>query len=318
VTSGQQQSEKARMQEMAFSTMVDSRQRTSRRGPAVILAALLLAGLAGGAWYGWHTGWLRAVMPTVIIAPSETSSGAAPSPSPSAATAAIVAQGNLIATNAALADATARLTALQQRLAELNQQAISASGQASRAEALLVAIAARRAIERGQPLGSLETALRVRFGDTQPTAVDRIVAAAQKPDTIGGLDEEFAQLAPRLAGGPANERTWDWLSRQIGSLFIIRHDDMPSPAPESRLARARTALAGERVDVAIAEVERMPGKDAATDWLAHARDWVATQRALDQIESAALAIPAVAALPVAPATAPAKPASAETDAKSGL
>jgi len=298
---------------MTFSPMDDSRppSRSPRRGPAVVLAALVLAGLAGGAWYGWHTGWLRAGLPLIASTPAPP-----PSATPSAATAAIVAQGNLIATNAALADATARLTALQQRLAELNQQAVSASGQASRAEALLVAFAARRAIERGQPLGYLETALRVRFGDTQPTAVDQIVAAAQKPVTIGGLTEEFSQLESRLVGGPANERTWDWVSRQVGSLFIIRHDDMPSPAPESRIARARAALAGQRVDLAIAEVERLPGKDAATDWLAHARDWVATERALDQIESAALSTqaptvaPTPAPTPTSAPPAPAKPSTA--------
>ncbi len=274
-----------------------------------MFAAVLLAGLAGGAWYGWHTGWLRNVIPAIgpVIGSAPV---APPSATPSAATAAIVAQGNLIqgnmiATNAALADATVRLTALQQRLAELNQQALSASGQATRAEALMVAFAARRSVERGQPLGYLETALRTRFGETQPTAVDQIVAAAQKPVTIGGLTEEFTTLEPRLSGGPANERTWDWISRQFGSLFVIRHDDMPSPAPESRIARARAALAGQRVDLAIAEIERLPGKDVATDWLAHARDWIATQRALDQIESAALSTPTVAPIQPQPALTPA-------------
>jgi len=288
--------------------VVDSRpaRRSSGRGLGVFLGGLVLAALAGGAWVGWHTGWLHAALPLV-----DSRAPAAPAASPSATTAAIVAQSNLIATDAALADATARLSALQQRLVELNQQAAAASDQATRAEALLVALATRRAVERGQPLGYLETPLRVRFGDSQPTAVDEIIAAAQKPVTIGGLTEEFALLEPRLVSGPANEGTWDWLSRQIGSMFVIRHDDTPSPAPESRLARARAALAGQRVDLAIAEVERMPGKDAATDWLAHARDWQNTQHALDQIESAALAIPTVApSMPKAPVITPAKPTDA--------
>lgn len=271
----------------------------------MLLGGLALVALGGGAWFGWHNGWLHMTLP-----PGEGPAMATPAASASATTTAIVTQGNLIATNAALADATARLTALQQRLAELNQQAITASDQATRAEALLVAFATRRAVERGQPLGYLETALRVRFGASQPTAVDEIVAATQKPVTIGGLTEEFATLEPRLVNGPANEGTWDWLSRQFGSMFVIRHDDTPSPAPESRLARARAALAGQRVDLAIAEVERMPGKDAATDWLAHARDWENTQRALDQIESAALSTPTVAVPAARPvAIVPAPPAS---------
>lgn len=288
--------------------MVDSRppRRSSGRGLGVFLGGLVLVALGGGAWLGWHTGWLRAPLPQ-----TDNKTLFAPAASPSATTAAIVEQGNLIATNAALADATARLTALQQRLAELNTQALAASDQATRAEALLIASAARRAVERGQPLGTLETALRVRFGDSERTSVDQIVVATQKPVTIGGLTEEFNLLEPRLITGPASEGTWDWLSRQFGTMFIIRHDDTPSPAPESRLARARAALAGQRVDLAIAEIERMPGKDAAADWLAHAKDWEATQHALDQIESAALSVP-TAAPQVArpPVVAPAKPADA--------
>ncbi len=260
------------------------------RGLRAILAITLLVIVGGGGWYAWHAHWLP---PVTDPAPSETAS--APASSPSAATVALVAQGNLqgnlIATNAALADATARLTALQQRLAELNQQAAAASGQATRAEALLVALATRRAIERGQPLGYLDTALRLRFGESQRQAVEQVTAAAQKPVTIGALTEEFIALEPRLVSGPANESTLDWLGRQVGSMFIIRHDDKPSPAPASRIARARAALAGQRVDMAISEVDGLPGKDAATDWLAHARDWVKTQNALAQIESAALAIP---------------------------
>ena len=262
------------------------------------------AGLGGGAWYGWHTGWLRTALP-MITDPATNPPSASASAAPSAASATIVAQGNLIATNAALADATARLTALQQRLAELGQQAAAASGQATRAESLLVALAARRAIDRGQPLGYLETALRIRFGEGQPTAVDQIVAAAQKPVTMGGLTEEFTLITPKLVNGPANEGSWDWLSRQFAGLFVIRHDDMPSPAPESRINRARIALAGQRVDLAMAEIQRMPGKDAATDWIAHAREWQATQHALDQLESAALAPAPAPASPATPAAAPA-------------
>jgi hypothetical protein len=293
------------MPEITLGPVADSRlqRRSGGRGLGVVLGSLVLIMLACGAWVGWHTGWLRAA-----LHPAETHPDAAPAASPSATTAAIVAQGNLIATNAALAEATARLTALQQRLAELNTQTLLASDQATRAEALLIAAAARRTVERGQPLGTLETALRARFGASQLVAVNQIVAGAQNPVTIGGLTEEFALLEPRLMAGPASESTWDWLSRQVGSMFVIRHDDTPSPAPESRMARARAALAGQRVDLAIAEVERMPGKEAATIWLIHAREWQNTQHALDQIETAALAIPAAAPLVAKPpADTPAAP-----------
>lgn len=273
------------MQDMTFRHTAEPRRARYRLSLAVV-AVLLLAAVATAGWLGWRNGWVH----VEVGAP-------APAPVPAATGAAIVAQGNLIATNTALADATARLTALQQRLAELGAQASAASGQATRAEALLVAVAVRRALERGQPLGMLETPLRLRFGTSQPAAVDQIVAAGQKPVTLAALTEEFARIAPRLTSGPANEGTWDWLTREIGAMFVIRHDDMPSPAPESRVARARTALAGGRVDLAMAEVERTPGHDAAGDWLARARDYEACQHALDQIENAALTAPAPPPMP---------------------
>ena len=288
------------MQDMTFRPSVEKR-RSTRRISLTLAVALVLAGLSAGAWLSWRHGWFHV---DVVAQPAPTG---APASTAASTSATIVAQGNLIATNAALADATARLTALQQRLAELDQQAAAASGQATRAEALLVALTVRRAIERGQPLGMLETPLRQRFGTSQPAAVDQIIAAGAKPVTLGALTEEFASIAPHLTGGPANEGTWDWLTRQIGGMFIIRHDDMPSPAPESRIARARMALTGGRVDLAVAEIERLPGRDAAGEWLAHARDYEASQHALDQIESAALTLPAAPPMPPAPPVAAAKP-----------
>lgn len=274
------------MQDMTFRHTAEPRRARYRLSLAVV-AVLLLAAAATAGWLGWRNGWVHVEVGAPAPVPG----------APATTNATSVAQGNLIATNTALADATARLTALQQRLAELGAQTSAASGQATRAEALLVAVAVRRALERGQPLGMLETPLRLRFGTSQPAAVDQIVAAGQKPVTLSALTEEFVRIAPRLTNGPANEGTWDWLTREIGAMFVIRHDDMPSPAPESRVARARMALAGGRVDLAMAEVERTPGHEAASDWLARARDYEASQRALDQIESAALTAPAPPPMP---------------------
>lgn len=283
--------------------------RRRGRGLSVAIAALVLAGLGGAAWVGWQQGWIK----LDPITGSPTSAPAPETPVTPAQTANLATTANLAATDAAIAAAAAKVSALEQRLAELNQQAMVASGQASHAEALLIAFAARRAIERGQPLGYLENQLRVRFGDTQANAVDRVISASGKPVTLASLNEEFAQLEPQLVGGASSEGGWDWFSRQVGELFVIRHDDMPSPTPESRVARAREAIAGGRIDAAIAEVERMPGKDAAIELLAHARDWAMTQRSLDQLETAALAAPIPAAVVAAQiatptAAAPAVPA----------
>lgn len=276
------------MQDMTFGSPLASQRSRSGRGRMVLGLLLILAALGGAAWYGWQSGWLKVGIPDIAVSPLPTPSAAMAQPAQVTQT---NLAANLAATDAALAAAAAKVTALEQRLAELNQQAQSAAGQAGHAEALLVAFAARRAIERGQPLGYLETQLRVRFGNTQPVAVDRVIAAAQKPVTLAMLGESFEKLSLQLVGGAKGEGTWDWLTRQAGELFVIRHTDMPSPTPESRALRVREALAGGRVDLAIAEVERMPGKDAAIDWLANARDFAMTEHALDQLETASLSFP---------------------------
>ena len=247
---------------------------------AALIAGCVLAGAAGMAWLGWRNGFVDVDMsegvPQLVTGPT---TAAPPAPSvPAVQTAAQV----------QLADASTKVAMLEQRLAELNQQAIAASGNAVRAESLLLAFAARRALERGQPLGWIETPLRARFGTSQGAAVDRLIAASTAPVTLAQLGEQFELLAPQLAGGSPDEGTWNWLSRQVSGLFVIRHDDAPSPAPESRIVRTRAFLAGGKVEAAIAEVERLPGQATATDWLAHARDYMATARALDQIEAAAL------------------------------
>ncbi|MEI6642996.1 MAG: hypothetical protein WCL10_13235 [Novosphingobium sp.] len=269
---------------MTFGSPLALQRARSGRGRATLAVLLVLAALAGGAWYGWRTGWLEVHISGLPSLPE-------PTPSATISQAAAQTTANLAATDAALTAAAAKVSALEQRLAELNQQAMAAAGQATQAEALLVAFAARRAIERGQPLGYLESQLRVRFGATQQAAVDHVIAAAQKPVTLALLNETFEKLRPELIGGAKSEGSWDWFTRQMSELFVIRPADSPSPTAESRALRVREALAGGRIDVAIAEVERMPGKDAATEWLAHARDFASVEHALDQLETAALSFP---------------------------
>ncbi|WP_371432629.1 hypothetical protein [Novosphingobium sp.] len=289
--------------------------RRGRRGWTTVLVGLLLlvaVSVAVG-WLAWKNGLLTLGANGVNFGPSPAAPATPPTPLP------LVSAGERAANDAAVAGATAKLAALEQRLAELNQQASAASGQATHAEALLAAFAARRAIERGQQLGYLETQLRIRFGDSQPNAVDRVISAAGKPVTLGSLSEDFERLRPQLTGGSPDEGGWQWFKREMGNLFVIRHDDMPSPSPERRVDRVRSFLAGNRVDMAIIEVERMPGHDAATEWLAHARDYVMTQHALDQLETAALVTPTppppatiVPSRPILPPSTPQPAATAST------
>jgi hypothetical protein len=75
------------------------------------------------------------------------------------------------------------------------------------------------------------------------------------------------------------------------SLFVLRRADQPSTIPADRLDRAQHALDEGQVDVAAAEIARMPGAARANDWLAQARRYLLAHNALDRIESAALLKP---------------------------
>lgn len=184
-----------------------------------------------------------------------------------------------------------RITAMEQRLARLDLQAQAAAGNAGRAEGLLVVFAARRAIDRGAPLGYLEDQLRLRFGDAQPNAVRRIVAAAKTPLTVDQLVLRLEGLSGTLAKAPRDEGFFDRVGRELGQLFVVRRDDTPSPAAQSRLERAHLFLESGRFDAAIAEVRMLPNASAAADWLADAELFATTQRDLDQLESFALLEP---------------------------
>lgn len=184
-----------------------------------------------------------------------------------------------------------RIAALEQRLARIDLQAAATEGNTARAEALLVALAVRRAIERGAPLGYLETQLKLRFGDAQGNAVSTLIANAQRPVTIDQLNSDLDALAPTLLGTPTNEGSWQRLTRELSGLFVIRRGDTPSGQPDDRLARARLMLRSGQIEPAMAEVDRLPGAAAAGDWMNAARRYAASQKALDLIETAALLEP---------------------------
>lgn len=195
-----------------------------------------------------------------------------------------------------------RVAALEQRLGQVGTEARAAVGNADRAEGLLVAFAARRALDRGVPLGFLEALLRQRFGTTQPRAVGMIILAARNPVTLQELQLGLQEAGPRLAGPPPDASWWDSIGAELGSLITIRHEGTPSTQPSERLARASQRLEAGQVEVALAEVMRIPGHDNAADWVRKARIYVAARRALDTIETAALLEPRAQPAP-APTTA---------------
>ena len=80
-----------------------------------------------------------------------------------------------------------RIAELQERLARVENATQRAEGFAGRADALVVAFAARRAIDRGVALGYLENLLVDRFGAQHQQAVGTIIAASHQPVRLNDL-----------------------------------------------------------------------------------------------------------------------------------
>lgn len=184
-----------------------------------------------------------------------------------------------------------RVADLENRLSRINVQAQLAGGNAARAEGLLIAFAARRALDRGSSLGYLESQLQTRFGTAQPNAVATIIQAGRDPVTMDELRGELAEIGPSLTVSAADEGMLGSIQRELGELFILRREGTLSPAPAMRLERAQRFLESGRVEAALAEVRRLPGSDKGQQWIARARRYAEARTALDLIETAAILEP---------------------------
>lgn len=254
---------------------------TNGRFLVLALVGAVVLGGAAALWAAARLGWIEFASGQPAASAVATPVGA---PRPlSSAPAAETAQTAL----------AVRLAELEQRMTRLNLAAEAASGNAARAESLLVAAAARRAVERGAPLGYLEDQLKVRFGDAQPNAVATLIEVSRTPVTLDALEEGLAALERRLVEAPRNADVMTRVRDELSNLFVIRRVSAPSPAPERRYERARIFLETGRPEAAIDEVQRMPGHTAAREWLALAQRYVRAQRALDLIETAAILEPRV-------------------------
>jgi hypothetical protein len=263
--------------------------RLSLRALFIGAMLLLILGVVGGGWA--MNRWLASEQPPATVVSDEPAVGGALA----AIGQAEVAAGGQVAAAPVVDGAgglAARVAELEQRLSRINLQAESASGNASRAEGLLVAFAVRRALDRGLSLGYLEAQLRLRFGDDQPNAVKTIIETSREPVTLEQLRAELDTIAPELVGRSGDKGSlWTGLRRELGELFVVRPAGTQSPRATERLERARRYLAGGMVDQAIAEVEAMPGAAEAGDWLIDARRYHEARRALDLIETAAILEP---------------------------
>ena len=93
-------------------------------------------------------------------------------------------------------ETTRRVNRLEERIAQVDNQSRAAVGNADRAEGLLVAFAARRAIDRGVSLGYIEGLLRQRFGERQPQAVATIITASRQSGSFAPPKSGIGSSSP--------------------------------------------------------------------------------------------------------------------------
>lgn len=239
--------------------------------------ALLLAGAAGAAW---------------ALARYDAAArflGVAPGPVAQASPqAGLAAPAENAQRQESAAEATQEINQLENRLARVETTAQRVEGSAGRADALLIAFAARRAVDRGVALGYLEPLLLDRFGQTHARAVATIVTGSHSPVRLSDLIDQYRELGAQLRSSAPDESFWTQFKREFGSLVEIRHADRPSTQPDARYAAALSHLQDGDVDQALAETMRLPGAANAQQWIRQARQYVAVHRALDEIESGAL------------------------------
>lgn len=251
-------------------------------GRMLVALVLVLAGAAAAVWGLAHYQPAAKFLGIVSAAPQP----AIHTPTP---------LGNLPAQQSAPANATpgaesARIAALEQRLDDVQNATARAEGSAGRADALVVAFAARRAIDRGVALGYLENLLVERFGPQHEAAVATVITVSHQPVRLDDLISEYESLGPQLRRGGPQDSWWTGFKRELGSLVEVHRAERPATNPEARFNRALRRLSGGDVDQALAETMRLPGAANANDWIQKARRYIAVHRALDEIESAALLV----------------------------
>jgi hypothetical protein len=262
-----------------------------RKSGVLPLVLVLLAFLGGAALVGYFawTGELARYLP-----PRDGAGQSSSTESGSSATGdGIGTTGASLATSPQRSVVTleARLAMLEDRFSRLDFKADAASGNAARAEALLIASAARRMIERGQPLGYVADQLRLRFADAQPKAVQTITAFASNPVTLDQLTARLEALAPDLTDTSQDTNFLDRTRQELTSLFTVHSDSPTLLQPAARIDRARLMLTARRIGSAIDEVERLPGAEAANKWITDARRFDDAQSALDLLETTAMLEP---------------------------
>lgn len=194
---------------------------------------------------------------------------------------------------AAMSSQAERLEALEERFEALDARSRMALSNSARAEGMLLALAARRAIDTGQPLGVIEGMLRERFGGTQPQAVAALIAAGQKPLTLAQLQAGLQTLEPQLQQASHGESWWSDLRSDIAGLIMFKRESEPIIEPVEQLQDARQRLMLGDVAGAMWQINRLPAgaRSKAAAWSAAARRYLIARQALDTLETVALLAP---------------------------
>lgn len=267
---------------MEFETRATAPGQRKPRSLRSLLLLFSLAFLAGIGAMGWGLSrWDGARQWLFGTSPAEKAPALSSLPGPKAV--------QLPAPVVSTPDLTARIADAEARLAKVEAAGAAAGGgNSTRAEALLVSFAARRAIDRGIGLGYIEGLLTQRFGATQPRAVAAIIAAARQPVTLEQLQGRLDAAAPALAGDGPDEDWWSEFKHGLSGVFVVRQAGTVPVDPQSRVDRASRMVEEGRVDLALAEIARLPNRDKASDWMVMARRYVESHRALDLLEAAAI------------------------------
>lgn len=184
-----------------------------------------------------------------------------------------------------------RIDRLENRIDDVSKETKAAIGDAGRAESLLVAFAARRALNRGQPLGYLEGLLQSRFGNSQQQAVSVILNASRQPVTLEQLIAGLVSLKADLLK-PDKQQGWLSYFRQFFSnLFVIHRHGEVSTMPSEQLDEAIRFLNNGNVDGAVGNISKLPGARYAQNWLVAAKRYALARNALDILETSALLSP---------------------------
>ncbi|TCM18909.1 hypothetical protein EDF56_104444 [Novosphingobium sp. PhB165] len=192
---------------------------------------------------------------------------------------------------AAISSVEGRLALVEDRLSRVDFETNAASGNAARAEGLLIAFAARRMIDRGEPLSYVADQLRLRFTNAQPRAVDTVIEFAKNPVTLDELSARLEALSPELSEKQTDQSLWQKARNELANLFTVHRDSSTLLSPTARVDRARLMLTARRIPNAISEVQRLPNAQAADTWIADARRYQDVQDALDLLETTAMLEP---------------------------